>query len=84
MNLGTAKISKFWKSPSYAIFIGTALIVGIGTGLGAVAFRFLIRGVEWTPALVPVVEIGGAVPSSQGWQFDVNVIGTDADAGSAP
>jgi CIC family chloride channel protein len=47
MNLGTAKISKFWKSPSYAIFIGTALIVGIGTGLGAVAFRFLIRGVEW-------------------------------------
>jgi chloride channel protein, CIC family len=28
-------------------FIGTALVVGIGTGLGAVAFRFLIQGVEW-------------------------------------
>jgi CIC family chloride channel protein len=47
MNLDAIKISRFWKSPSYAIFIGTALIVGIGTGLGAVAFRFLIRGVEW-------------------------------------
>jgi CIC family chloride channel protein len=47
MSLVATKISKFWKSPSYAIFIGTALIVGIGTGLGAVAFRFLIRGVEW-------------------------------------
>jgi CIC family chloride channel protein len=47
MNLDATKISRFWKSPSYAIFIGTALIVGIGTGLGAVAFRFLIRGVEW-------------------------------------
>lgn len=47
MTLDTAKISRFWKSPSYAIFIGTALIVGLGTGLGAVTFRFLIRGVEW-------------------------------------
>lgn len=47
MNLSTTKISKIWQSPSYGIFIGTALIVGIGTGLGAVAFRFLIKGVEW-------------------------------------
>ncbi len=36
-----------WDSSSEIIFIGTALIVGIGTGLGAVAFRYLIRGVEW-------------------------------------
>lgn len=36
-----------WNSPSEALFIGTALIVGIGTGLGAVAFRYLIQGVEW-------------------------------------
>lgn len=27
--------------------IVTALVVGIGTGLGAVAFRFLIRAVDW-------------------------------------
>ncbi len=39
-------LSKF-KDPSETIFIGTALIVGIGTGLGAVAFRYLIQGVEW-------------------------------------
>jgi len=36
-----------WNSPSDTLFIGTALIVGIGTGLGAVAFRYLIQGVEW-------------------------------------
>jgi len=47
MSFNTAKKSRLWKSPSYALFIGTALIVGIGTGLGAVAFRFLIQGVEW-------------------------------------
>jgi CIC family chloride channel protein len=47
MDFRKLKISKFWKSPSYGIFIGTALIVGFGTGLGAVAFRYLIRGVEW-------------------------------------
>jgi len=41
------KLLKRWKFPSHAFFIGTALIVGIGTGLGAVAFRFLIQGVEW-------------------------------------
>jgi len=37
-----------WNSSSEALFIGTALVVGIGTGLGAVAFRYLIQGVEWT------------------------------------
>ena len=47
MSFDATKISRLWKTPSDAIFIGTALIVGIGTGLGAVAFRFLIRGVEW-------------------------------------
>ncbi|MGD2057935.1 MAG: chloride channel protein, partial [Anaerolineales bacterium] len=29
------------------ILIATSLVVGLGTGLGAVAFRYLIRGVEW-------------------------------------
>ena len=47
MSRSTTNLMKIWKSPSYALFMGTALIVGIGTGLGAVAFRFLIRGVEW-------------------------------------
>ena len=36
-----------WDSSSEVLFIGTALIVGVGTGLGAVAFRYLIQGVEW-------------------------------------
>ena len=36
-----------WKPPQDMVFIGTALLVGIGTGLGAVAFRYLIVGVEW-------------------------------------
>ena len=47
MSRSTSNLIKLWKSPSYALFMGTALIVGIGTGLGAVAFRFLIQGVEW-------------------------------------
>jgi len=60
------KISKLWRSPSYGIFIGTALIVGIGTGLGAVAFRFLIKGVEWVgydwfPKILPQVGKANAI-----------------------
>jgi len=43
----TSKILGNWNSPGEALFIGTALIVGVGTGLGAVAFRYLIQGVEW-------------------------------------
>ena len=35
------------RSPSDTIFIGTAMVVGIGTGIGAVLFRYLIQGVEW-------------------------------------
>ena len=35
------------NSSSDVIFIGTAMIVGIGTGIGAVLFRYLIQGVEW-------------------------------------
>jgi len=58
MDFRETKLSKLLQSPSYGIFIGTALIVGIGTGLGAVAFRFLIKGVEWVgydwfPKMVP-------------------------------
>lgn len=42
--------------PLDMVLIGTALLVGIGTGLGAVAFRYLIGavdwvGYEWFPAL---------------------------------
>lgn len=40
-------ISRRWRLPSEILFIGPALIVGLGTGLGAVAFRYLIQGVEW-------------------------------------
>jgi len=47
MSLDTEKLSKLWQSSSQAFFIGTALVVGLGTGLGAVAFRYLIRGAEW-------------------------------------
>ena len=43
----TSKMLGALNSPGEALFIGTALIVGIGTGLGAVAFRYLIQGVEW-------------------------------------
>ncbi len=38
---------KSLHSRSEAIFIGTALIVGIGTGLAAIIFNYLIQGVEW-------------------------------------
>ena len=40
-------ISKILKTPSDAIFISTALLVGIGTGIGAVIFRYLIQAMEW-------------------------------------
>ncbi len=33
--------------PSDITFMATALLVGLGTGLGAVAFRYLIQGMEW-------------------------------------
>ncbi len=41
------RFTRWLKSPSDAIFISTAMIVGIGTGIGAVIFRYLIQGVEW-------------------------------------
>jgi len=47
-----------WHPPSGLVLIGTALFVGIFTGLGAVLFRYLISGVawigyEWLPDLIP-------------------------------
>lgn len=36
-----------WHAPEDLVLIGTALVVGISTGLGAIIFRYLIRGVEW-------------------------------------
>jgi chloride channel protein, CIC family len=46
-NIFNTKKTNTWNSSSEVLFIGTALIVGIGTGLGAVAFRYLIQAVEW-------------------------------------
>ncbi|MFH1633688.1 MAG: chloride channel protein [Chloroflexota bacterium] len=36
-----------WQPPAELVFMGTALLVGIGTGIGAVLFRYLISGVAW-------------------------------------
>lgn len=36
-----------WQPPVELILMGTALIVGIGTGIGAVLFRYLIKGMAW-------------------------------------
>ena len=36
-----------WQLPPEVVLIGTALLVGIGAGLGAVAFRYLIQAVGW-------------------------------------
>ena len=36
-----------WQPPTDVVLIGTALLVGIGTGVGAVLFRYLIQGVGW-------------------------------------
>ena len=45
--MNKTRFSRWLSSPSDAIFIGTAMIVGIGTGIGAIIFRYLIQGVEW-------------------------------------
>lgn len=36
-----------WQLPPEVSMIGAALVVGLGTGLGAVVFRYLIRAIEW-------------------------------------
>jgi CIC family chloride channel protein len=36
-----------WQPPAELILNSTALLVGLGAGLGAVVFRYLILGVEW-------------------------------------
>jgi len=47
-----------WQPTSGPVLIGTALVVGIFTGFGAILFRYLIRGVawigyEWIPDIMP-------------------------------
>ncbi len=47
-----------WQPTSGPVLIGTALVVGILTGFGAILFRYLIRGVawigyEWIPDIMP-------------------------------
>ena len=36
-----------WHTPADLVLIVTALIVGVSTGIGAIAFRYLIKAVEW-------------------------------------
>jgi CIC family chloride channel protein len=36
-----------WQIPEEFILVGTALAVGLATGVGAVTFRYLIRGIGW-------------------------------------
>jgi CIC family chloride channel protein len=36
-----------WRPSEEVVLLGTALIVGLGTGIGAVIFRYLIRAVDW-------------------------------------
>lgn len=36
-----------WRPPEEIVLLGTALLVGLSTGVGAVLFRYLIQGVEW-------------------------------------
>jgi CIC family chloride channel protein len=36
-----------WRPPEEVVLLGTALLVGLSTGLGAVLFRYLINAVEW-------------------------------------
>jgi CIC family chloride channel protein len=36
-----------WRTPADVVLIGTALAVGISTGIGAIIFRYLIQAVEW-------------------------------------
>jgi CIC family chloride channel protein len=36
-----------WRTPADLVLIGTALVVGISTGIGAIIFRYLIQAVEW-------------------------------------
>lgn len=36
-----------WRPPQDMFFLGTALAVGLATGLGAVLFRYLINAIAW-------------------------------------
>ena len=36
-----------WKSSSDVLFIGTALLVGLGTGIGAIILHYLMYAVSW-------------------------------------
>ncbi len=42
-----ARLLDRFQPPEEAVLIGTALLVGLLTGLGAIAFRYLIRAVGW-------------------------------------
>lgn len=47
-----------WPIPPELILMGTALVVGVSTGIGAVIFRYLIQavawiGYDWIPSISP-------------------------------
>lgn len=44
---GLTAIIERWQLPPELVLLLTALVVGIGTGWGAVGFRYLIRLVDW-------------------------------------
>ncbi|RLD07401.1 MAG: chloride channel protein [Chloroflexi bacterium] len=46
MFINTQKIDK-WKSSSDILFIGTAILVGLGTGVGAIFLHYLMFAVSW-------------------------------------
>ena len=48
-----------FKTPESGAYLLTAIIVGIGAGLGAVAFRYLIEGVQY----LAYYELGGLLKS---------------------
>ncbi len=41
------RFTRWLSSPSDTILIATALVVGIGTGIAAIIFNYLIQGMEW-------------------------------------
>ena len=57
-----------WQVPPDVVLMTTALVVGLTTGIGAVIFRYLIRGVEWVGYdLIPSLTTGW------GWAYVVFV-----------
>ena len=51
-----------WQPPVEAIFWGTAVVIGLATGLGAVLITYLIRGINWVGyQWIPAAFDGGKI-----------------------